>query len=98
MSGISSIFSCSISSKSDIWLLDSGANEHIVSSTHWFTSYHKIIPKHVNLPNGTSVLVQYAGTIRFSPQFYLDNVMFSPLFNLNLISISKLCQSLHLHS
>jgi hypothetical protein len=30
-SGIStSIFSCSISSKFDIWLLDSGANEHIV--------------------------------------------------------------------
>jgi len=95
---ISSIFSCSISSKSDILLLDSGANEHIVSSTHWFTSYHKILPKPMNLPNETYVLVQYAGTIQFSPQCYLDNVLYSPLFNLNLISISKLCESLNCHA
>jgi len=54
-SGISSIFSCSLQSKSDLWLLDSGANEHIVSSLHWFTSYHKISHKPVNLPNGSSV-------------------------------------------
>jgi hypothetical protein len=98
LSGISSIFSCSIASKSDIWLLDSGANEHIVSSTHWFTSYHKILPKPVNLPNGTSVLVEHAGTIHFSPKLYLDNVLFSPHFNFNLISISKVCESLNCHA
>jgi len=98
MSGISSIFSCSISSKSDIWILDSGANEHITSSAHWFTSYHKINLKPVNLPNGTSVLVQYAGTIHFSPHFHLENVLYSPLFTMNLISISKLCESLNCHA
>lgn len=93
-SGISSIFTCSLQSKSDLWLLDSGANEHIVSSIHWFTSYHKITPKPVNLPNGSSVLVDIAGTIHFTPIFYIDNVLFSPLFTLNLISIFKLCDSL----
>jgi len=95
MSGISSILSCSISSKSDIWLLDSGANEHVTSSAHWFTSYHKINPKPVNLPNGTSVLVQYVGTIYFSPHFHLENVLYSPLFTMNLISI---CESLNCHA
>jgi hypothetical protein len=94
-SGISSIFSCSLQSKSDLWLLDSGANEHIVSSLHWFTSYHKITPKPVNLPNGSSVLVDIAGTIHFTPNFYHENVLFSPLFTLNLISIFKLCDSLN---
>ena len=93
-SGISSIFSCSLQSKSDIWLLDYGANEHIVSSLNWFTSYHKITPKPVNLPNGSSVLVEYVGTIHFTSHFYLENVLFSPSFTLNLISISKLCDSL----
>ena len=108
-SGISSIFSYSLQSKTDIWLLDFGANEHIVSSTHWFTSYHKITPKLVNLPNGSSVLVEYAGTIQFTPHFYLNGVKmvhlnmmkvrfllveYLPSFTLNLISISKLCASL----
>jgi len=94
-SGISSsIFSCSISSKSDIRLLDFGANEHIVSSLHWFTSFHRIPTKLVNLPNCSSILVKYAGTIHFTPQFYIDNVLYSPSFNLNLIPISKLCNSL----
>jgi hypothetical protein len=98
LSGISSIFSCSISAKSDIWILDSGANEHITSSAHWFTSYHKIDPKPVNLPNGTSVLVQYAGTIHFSPQFYLENVLYSSSFTMNLIYISKICESLNCYA
>jgi len=74
--------------------LDSGANEHIVSSLNWFTSYHKITPKLVNLPNGSSILVEIADTICFTPHFYLENVLYSPSFTLNLISISKLCDSL----
>jgi len=98
VSGVSSIFSCSISSKSNIWLLGSGASEHIASSAHWFTSYHKINRKPVNLPNGSFVLVHYAGTIHFSPQFQLDNVLYSPMFNMNLISISKVCESLNCHA
>jgi len=44
------------------------------------------------------VLVQYAGTIHFSPHFQLDNVMYARLFNMNLISISKLCQSLNCYA
>jgi len=91
LSDISSTFSCSTYFKSYIWILGSGANEHIVSSTHWFTSFHKITHKPVNLPNGTFVLVHHDGTIHFSPQFYLDNVLYSPSFNLNLISNSNLC-------
>jgi len=58
-SSISSIFSCSLQTKSELWFLDSGVNEHIVSSLTWFTSYHKITPKPVNLPNGSSVLVEF---------------------------------------
>jgi hypothetical protein len=69
-SGISSIFTCFIASNNHDWFIDSGANEHVVSSTDWFTSFHKIKPKPVNLPNGTSVLVEYAGTIHFTSDFF----------------------------
>ena len=49
------------------------------------------------MPNGSSVLVHYAGAIHFSPQFHLDNVLYSPMFNMNLISISIVCESLNCH-
>ena len=82
---------------SDHWLIDSRANEHICSSLHLFHSYYKIKPINVNLPNGSSVLVQYAGTVVFSPHFHITHVLYSPSFKVNLISVSKICQSLPYH-
>jgi len=96
-SGINTIFSCSLHVPSDHWLIDSGANEHICSSLHLFHSYYKIKPINVNLPNGSSVLVQYAGTVVFSPHFHITHVLYSPVFKVNLISVSKICQSLPYH-
>lgn len=96
-SGINTIFSCSLHVPSDHWLIDSGANEHICSSLHLFHSYYRIKPICVNLPNGSSVIVQYAGTVVFSPHFHITHVLYSPSFKVNLISVSKICQSLPYH-
>jgi len=51
-------------------------------------------PTNVNLPNKSYVLVQYVGNVSFSPTLYLTNVLYCPNFNLNLISVSKMCTSL----
>lgn len=77
---IYSIISCSIHATPDYWLLDSGANDHICSYLTSFTSFYKIKPINVNLPNGFSVLVQHAGNISFSPNLFLTNVLYSPDF------------------
>jgi hypothetical protein len=94
LSSIHSIVSCSIQSNSQFWLIDSGANDHICSSLDWFSSYYKIKPIHVNLPNGNSLVVSYAGNVHFSPHLYITNVLYSSDFRLNLISVSKLCTNL----
>ena len=94
-SGISTIFSCALSDSSNSWLLDSGANEHICSSLHYFTSYHPIKPVIVHLPNKTYVTIHYVGTVVFSPQFHITNVLYSPHFKVNLISIAKIISFLN---
>jgi len=48
----------------------------------------------VVLPNGTSVIVDYAGTAVFSPTFHITNVLYSTHFKVNLISVSKLVKIL----
>jgi len=88
--GINTIFSCSLHVKSPHWLIDSGANEHICSSIALLHSFYKIKLVHVTLPNGQSILVHYAGTVFFSPYFHIINVLYSPHFKVNLISVSKL--------
>lgn len=44
----------------------------------------------MNLPNDMAAAVTHIGSIRFSPILILHNVLCVPLFQLNLISISKL--------
>ncbi|XP_058774998.1 uncharacterized protein LOC131649251 [Vicia villosa] len=88
-----STVSCSTYVKPDFWILDSGANDHVCSSLQMFSCYHKIKPINVCLPNGSVVLAKHAGTIQFSPHLQLHNVLFTPEFSLNLVSVSKLCQS-----
>jgi hypothetical protein len=93
-SGINTVISCSLHVQSNYWLIDSGANEHICSSLHLLHSFHRIKPMHVTLPNGTAIIVHYAGTAVFSPHFHITDVLYSPHFRVNLISVSKLCDVL----
>jgi len=91
---IFSVVSCAIDSAPNHWILDSGDNGHICSSVSTFTSFYKIKPINVTLANGSSILVHHVGNVSFSPSSYLTNVLYSPTFILNLISISKMCSSL----
>lgn len=79
---------------SHTWILDFGANDRVCSSLYLFNYYYEIKPIKIALPNGNCNMVQYVGNISFSSILYLNLVLFAPEFNLNLISISKLCQVL----
>lgn len=70
------------------WIVDSGASDHICSSFRFFDSYNSITPVNIKLPNGHMAIY---GTVQFSPGLVAKNVLFDPKFNLNLLSVPKLC-------
>lgn len=72
------------------WIIDSGATDHIACSLHYFSSYSKIKPIKINLPNRTTITAHLSGTVEFSSNFIFHNVLFVPEFHFNLLSISKL--------
>jgi hypothetical protein len=80
--------SCSL----DTWILDSGASHHICNSVQWFHSYNAITPLPIKLPNGDHVLACFSGSIQFSPNFIITEVLCVPNFSINLLSVSKLVQ------
>jgi Zn-finger protein len=77
----------------DTWIIDSGASHHICASLHWFHSYSEITPMVIKLPNGNHVTTKCAGTINFSPEFSITNVLYVPSFSVNLISVYQLCHN-----
>ena len=81
-------------SGTDRWILDTGATDHICNSLSFFIAYKRINPVCVNLPNGQHVFAYYSGTVHFSPDLYLYNVLFVPQFSINLISVHKLAHTL----
>lgn len=83
------VITYSTSNMSHMWLLDSGANDHICFSLHFFESFYKIWPIQVHFPNGNSVVVNYASNVHLSPKLYITKVLYSPQFTLNLISFTN---------
>ncbi|RHN38558.1 putative RNA-directed DNA polymerase [Medicago truncatula] len=78
-----------------IWILDSGASDHVCPFIQSFTTIFKIKPILVSFPNGNLLFASYAGSIHFSENLYLDNVLFLPEFHLSIISISQLTKNLN---
>ena len=78
----------------DEWILDSGATDHVIVFPHFFSICKKINLVIVRPPNGHRVTATHAGIIQFSQFLYLEDVLYIPSFQFNLISISKLVSSL----
>ena len=76
------------------WIIDSGAIDHISSSLTYFTSYHQIDPIYVKLPNGNQVIANYSGSVFLNQNHVIDNVLYIPCFNFNLLSVAKLIDKL----
>ena len=55
-----------------------------------FSSFYKIKPITVKLPNNSTVIAEFAGTKIFSESFIIFNVLYIPEFSFNIISIQTL--------
>lgn len=83
-------FDLSQNGKETIWILDSGASDHIVCRPNLLTSLKFVVNRFVKLPDGTTTRVTHISKVIFSPDLVLHNVLYVPFFYLNLISVSKL--------
>ncbi|XP_048447677.1 uncharacterized protein LOC125480691 [Pyrus x bretschneideri] len=83
-------FSFSCKGTKSIWILDSGATDHIVCSPSLLTHSRAVENHTVELPDGSVAKVTHIGQVVFSHDLILENVLCVPFFRLNLISISKL--------
>lgn len=76
------------------WILDTGAAHHICCSLSLFHTYRSFAST-VKLPTGQTVLVARAGTVVFSTNLILTDVLFVPEFQFNLLSISSLVKRIY---
>lgn len=78
------------------WIIDSGASDHMTSSTSSFTSY-KSTPnaKPVKLPTGDVAPISHIGSVHLSNDLHVNDVLCVPNFQFNLLSVNKLTQSLN---
>ncbi|CAN1779045.1 Retrovirus-related Pol polyprotein from transposon RE1 [Linum perenne] len=78
----------------NVWILDTGASDHITCSVQNYISYQSVHDTHVYLPNSTRVTVSHIGSVKLPFGPILHNVLLIPDFKFNLISISKLTHDL----
>lgn len=76
------------------WIIDTGVTDYIFCSTSFFTKIDYVVNTIVKLPNGNSISVTYVGSVKFSNQSVLSNVLCAPSFNFNLLSARKLTHSI----
>ena len=82
------------SSPSNVWIIDTGASNHICFSLSLLTQYSPCPSlSFVQLPNGSRASVTHTGSISFSGSLHLDNVIYIPSFKYNLLSITQLTKS-----
>ena len=71
--------------KSDSWIIDIGATDHIVHSVSQLTTITSIVNTYVYLPNGDQALDTHVGTVHISSTLVLKDVLCVPSFGFNLI-------------
>ena len=80
--------------KSNDWIIDTSAIDHMAHSVSCLTTITSIINTFVYIPNGEKALVTHIGTVHISDNLILYGVLCVPSFTFNLISISQLTKSL----
>lgn len=75
------------------WIIDNGATDHVSGLPLAQATINPPLPP-VVLPNGNRVPINSVGNYHFSPKISLYNVLGIASFLVNLISVSRLTQSL----
>jgi len=81
--------------KLDAFILDSGATYHVCHSLKKIQCMKRVAPLNIKLPNGSIVSTNLIGTIAFTYDFYLTDVLYFPQFSFNLMFIPKLIKNIH---
>jgi len=87
-----------VSENSQVWIVDTGASNHMVSNLDMLTSDSVIKvkePKPVYLPTGEVSYVSHTGLCKISPRSVITNVYHIPEFKYNLLSVSKVTKELN---
>ncbi|KAL2920668.1 Retrovirus-related Pol polyprotein from transposon TNT 1-94 [Bienertia sinuspersici] len=103
LSGNQALFSghkfCLISMLKSIWVLDSGATDHICHNFFLkkFDSYYAMTDKDttITIPDGRKVPILHVGTVKFTNSIILKDVFHVPEFHFNLISVHRLCDNMN---
>jgi GAG-pre-integrase domain len=76
--------------RSSEWIIDSGASRHVIGNACEFSSYtHLAMPESIQTAFGTTQHVVGKSTVNYG-SVTLSNVLHSPLFPINLLSISAI--------
>jgi len=73
-----------------VWILDTGATNHVTHDLSQFSSFYKIKPITIRLPNNSTIVDEFAGTKIFSDSLIIFNVLYIPEFSFNIISVQTL--------
>jgi hypothetical protein len=97
MSGITTCLSTYSHKSFDInnvpWIIDTGATDHMICNTVFFTTVTATVSYNVKLPNGQEVPVTHIGTVKLSTLITLENVLCVPSFTFNLLSAPTLTRN-----
>ncbi|XP_019200274.1 PREDICTED: uncharacterized protein LOC109193901 [Ipomoea nil] len=77
-----------------VWILDSGATDHITCSLEFFERHQTIHGVFVRLPNGETAKVTHIGEVRLDKNLLLRDVLYIPAFSFNIISVNKLAKQM----
>ena len=94
MPGITSLGS-TISSECNLWILDSGATNHMTIDAQDFCQH--TAPRQTSIANANDTIssVQEVGTVMLSPALSLSNTLFVPSISHKLFSVSRLTKDLN---
>ncbi|KAK9666632.1 hypothetical protein RND81_14G199700 [Saponaria officinalis] len=77
------------------WIIDTGASHHVTGNVTCLTETTNILPRSVGLPDGQHVTATMIGTVCLNDQMVLQDVLYVPSLNCNLISVSQLITDAH---
>ncbi|CAL1358899.1 unnamed protein product [Linum trigynum] len=79
---------------SDVWIIDTGATDHISCNLSCFLAYKVIKDAFITLPNGQKAEATHIGIVQLPCGLILHQVLYVPSFSFNLLSVSKLTKTL----